>query len=56
MVFLITIISARRVSELQALVADPSYVTFHRDKVELRPDSEVVSEFHLSQLTCLIFP
>nr|XP_032642405.1 uncharacterized protein LOC116828359 [Chelonoidis abingdonii] len=51
--FLVAITSARRVSELRALVVDPPYTIFHKDKVQLRPHPaflpKVVSPFHLNQ-------
>ncbi|XP_050809179.1 uncharacterized protein LOC127051204 [Gopherus flavomarginatus] len=51
--FLVAITSARRVSELRALVVDPPYTVFHKDKVQLRPHPaflpKVVSAFHVNQ-------
>ncbi|KAG6937283.1 hypothetical protein G0U57_010273 [Chelydra serpentina] len=51
--FLVAITSARRVSELKALLCDPPYTIFHKDKVQLRPHPsflpKVVSPFHMSQ-------
>uniref|UniRef100_A0A8C4YQU8 Dedicator of cytokinesis 7 n=1 Tax=Gopherus evgoodei TaxID=1825980 RepID=A0A8C4YQU8_9SAUR len=51
--FLVAITSARRVSELRALVVDPPYTVFHKDKVQLRPHPaflpKVVSAFHINQ-------
>ena len=52
-VFLVAITSARRASELAALRIDEPYLTFHKDKVVLRPDvaflPKVVSDFHVNQ-------
>ena len=51
--FLVAITSARRASELAALRVDEPYLTFHKDKVVLRPDMrflpKVVSNFHVNQ-------
>ena len=52
-IFLVAITSARRASELAALRVDEPYLTFHKDKVVLRPDvrflPKVVSNFHVNQ-------
>lgn len=51
--FLVAITSAGRVSELGALMADPLYTVFHREKVSLwfHPKflPKVTSEFHVNQ-------
>ena len=51
--FLVAIASARRALELVALRIDPPYLTFHVDKVVLRPDisflPKVVTAFHINE-------
>ena len=55
--FLVTITSARRASELGALQANTPYVQFHPEKVTLYSNvsflPKVVSDFHLKQPTIL---
>lgn len=57
MAFLVAVTSARRDSKLQALIADPRYTQFFKDKVALRPLpiflSKVVSQFHFNQVIYL---
>ncbi|KAM4690422.1 uncharacterized protein WCC33_017807 [Rhinophrynus dorsalis] len=52
-VLLTAVTSARRVSELQALMATSPCLIFHQDKVVLKPNpafrSKVISHFHLNQ-------
>lgn len=53
MAFLVPITSARMVIELGAMVVDPSYTIFQKEKVFLRLHPEfllmIVSEFHTNQ-------
>ena len=53
LIFLVAISSARRVSELAALLCKEPYMIIHDDRVVLRPHPtflpKVVSEFHLNQ-------
>ncbi|KAF7243280.1 D-2-hydroxyglutarate dehydrogenase, mitochondrial [Varanus komodoensis] len=55
--FLVTVMSARRASELCALRIDPPYLNFHKEKVVLRTDSvflpKVVPSFHINQVIVL---
>lgn len=52
-VFLVAVTLARRVSEYTAMMADPFYMVFHKDKISLRLNPKflpkvVSSEFHLN--------
>lgn len=51
--FLVAITSARRVSELRALMSEPPYTVFYKDKVQLKPNPaflpNVVSQFYINQ-------
>ena len=51
--FLVAMTSAKRASELAALLADPPFIQFHPDEVTLYFDvsflPKVVSDFHLNQ-------
>lgn len=50
--FLVTITSARRITELGALMADPSYTTVYKEQISVCPHPKfipkVISEFHRS--------
>lgn len=51
--FLVAITSAKTVGKLRALVSEPPYTVFHKDKVYLRPHpkflTKVVFNFHVNQ-------
>lgn len=53
-VFLVAITSARRVGDLEVLMAVPPYMVFHKDKVSLRLYPKFIPkgilEFHLNQV------
>lgn len=55
-VFLVAITLPRTVSKLQALMADPPYMTFHKDTVVLKPHPKTLrwsqSFIWIHQLTC----
>lgn len=40
--FLVAVASARRVSELQALLIDPSYMVFYKDNLSLSPHPKFI--------------
>lgn len=58
--FLVAITSAKRVSEIEAPVADPPCVMAYRNKVMLKPHvkflTKVATNFHLNQSIKLFFP
>lgn len=58
--FLIAITSAQRVSEIRALMSEPPYTMFYKDKVQVRPHTAFllkVSQFHNNQDIFLqVFP
>lgn len=59
-VYLVTITSAKRVSELVALSCRGPFLVLHRDKVIIHPHSsflqKAVSLFYLKSRHCLAFP
>lgn len=56
--FIIAITSATRINELHALMADPPYTNFQRDKLVVRPhlkfNPKIVSDFYVNQ--CINLP
>lgn len=56
-IFLIAITLAHTMSEIQAVMADPPYAVFHKNRVTFKRDqkflSKVVLQFHMNQFICL---